>query len=201
MEGQSDLPALSVLLLKQVEDGIKMKEIWKPIEEYERLYEVSNLGNVKSLPRNGTIKKAKLLRVNVKKSGYVNVVLTKNNKKKTFRLHRLVAKAFIPNPQNKPQVNHKNGIKTDNTASNLEWATSSENVRHKYNVLGYNNKPVNPKPVICIDTGDIYGSIKEAERIYGKNYGAIQHAVNGKTKTAYNLHWKFIELPESDRTL
>ena len=178
-----------------------MKEIWKPIEGYERLYEVSNFGNVKSLPRNGTIKKARLLSGNVKKSGYVHVSLTKNNKKKTFCLHRLVAKAFIPNPQNKPQVNHKNGIKIDNTANNLEWATCSENARHKFDVLGHKNKPVNPKPVICIDTGEIYGSIKEAERRYGKNYGAIQHAVNGKVKTAYNLHWKFVEIPESDRTL
>ena len=68
---------------------------------------------------------------------YLTVHLCKNNKPKHFFIHRLVAEAFIPNPDKKPQVNHINGIKTDNTVSNLEWVSSEENISHKYEVLGY----------------------------------------------------------------
>lgn len=171
----------------------RIREIWKDIDDYEGLYQVSSLGRVRSLPRNGTAKNIRFISPNVKKTGYVDVVLTKNNIRKTFRLHRLVAEAFITNPDNKPQVNHKNGIRSDNRINNLEWATPKENIRHKFDFLGYKMGKRNPKPVKCLETGKTFGCIKEAERLYGKSYGAIQHAVNGKTKTAYGLHWRFVE--------
>lgn len=99
-----------------------MKEIWKDIKGYEGIYQVSNLGKVKSLLRN------KLFKVSLNKYGYPRVSF----KNKTYTVHRLVAEAFIPNPYNKPTVNHKNKIKTDNTVENLEWMTIGENNKHRY---------------------------------------------------------------------
>lgn len=100
-------------------------ENWKPIEGYEGLYEVSTAGAVRNLKRNGYTLKALTVT-----HGYKAVALHKEGKRKMMLIHRLVAAAFIPNPENKPQVNHINGIKTDNRAENLEWATSQENLQH-----------------------------------------------------------------------
>lgn len=109
-------------------------ENWLPIAGYEGLYEVSDMGGVRSLKRATTSGKVLVQRSGT--GGYLRVCLCKNNHKKTFVVHRLVASAFIENPEHKPEVNHKNGIRTDNRASNLEWVTRSENERHAYKILG-----------------------------------------------------------------
>lgn len=101
-------------------------EIYKDIPNYESLYQVSNLGNIKNITT------GKILKTFLNKYGYLQVTLCKNNKTKLFRVHRLVASSFIDNPSNKTQVNHINGDKKDNRVDNLEWCTGSENIRHSY---------------------------------------------------------------------
>lgn len=113
-------------------------EIWKAIKGFEEQYEVSNIGNIRSIDRivkhyvDGFTRKykgtSKNIRLNDK--GYFRCNLKKDGKRFDFTTHRLVAEAFIPNEENKPVVNHKNGIKTDNRVENLEWCTISENVIH-----------------------------------------------------------------------
>lgn len=140
-----------------------MKEIWKDIPNYEGYYQASNLGNIRSLDRwidnpnkkaktNGYIKKKMILKQNKIKSGYYTTALSREGTTKAYLTHRLIAIAFLSNPLNKPQVNHKNGVKTDNNVSNLEWATRSENAIHSYeNKLQISRK------------GSLHGSAKLSE--------------------------------------
>lgn len=111
-----------------------MEEIWKDIPEYEGMYQISNLGNVKSQHYNHMKgqKPGKLLKVALMKNGYVTLGLRMCDTNKTHLLHRLIAEAFIPNPENKPNVNHINGIRNDNRIENLEWCTQSENILHAF---------------------------------------------------------------------
>lgn len=102
-----------------------MEEIWKPIKGYEGIYEISNYGNVKSL-----LRKNRLRTLHKNKDGYVEILLSKNGAISSVRVHRLVAEAFVPNNEGKPEVNHKDYDKTNNYSGNLEWVTRKENVNH-----------------------------------------------------------------------
>lgn len=120
------------------DDGKFCIEQWMLINGYEELYSVSNLGRIKCLDKrllgNGGyhVQKAKIKVQRLMPSGYLTVVLWKKQKTKHFMVHVLVARHFIPNPENKPQVNHKRGIKQDNRYFRIEWATKSENRQHAY---------------------------------------------------------------------
>lgn len=105
-----------------------MEEIWKDIEGFEGVYQISSFGRLKSFK---SLPEGRILSNKNSKGGYLSVILNPRQEgQKSEKIHRLVAKAFIPNPENKPQVNHKNMDKQDNRVENLEWATLNENMKH-----------------------------------------------------------------------
>ena len=178
---------------------------WSKIKDFEG-YEISNTGVVKSLPKklwNGKsyfLSKERIIKESDNGRGYKKVGIKCNDGKiKQVYIHRLVSLAFIPNLKNKPQVNHKNGIRDDNRVENLEWVTNSENGIHSFRELGRKSLKGNPKvckPVYKIDiiTGEIldtYPSTREAERMNGIN--GVSKVCKGKRKTCGGYYWKFQE--------
>lgn len=152
-------------------------EEWKDIEGYEGIYQVSDTGKVR-VKRTGLIRSLVL-----GKTGYYKVSL-KAGHSKTIDVHRLVATAFIPNPEGKKEVNHINGIKTDNRAENLEWVTRNENTAHAIKTGLWNPKEGKRIriPVIAINesdgTAESFSSMKDASKKLGINPGSISHSVN-----------------------
>lgn len=143
-------------------------EKYKQIDGYEN-YSVSNLGNVKTKNWYGSGKEA-VLRPAKDKKGYLRVALSGNKKLKSYRIHRLVAITFIPNPENKPQVNHINGIKTDNRAENLEWCTCSENQIHAIKTgLTTSRKGISRNAPWTIGENNINSILTEADVIEIRN--------------------------------
>lgn len=169
-----------------------MIEIWKSVVGYEGLYEVSNLGRVKSFPRNGTIKDEKILKPFIDKLGRKNVFLSKNNKRKRFRIHRLVAEAFIPNPHNYPIINHKDENPSNNFVDNLEWCDHSYNVN--YGTANSKRSKKQSKPVLQYDLQDNlireWSSATEAGRD-GFKFRSISACCNGKRKSHKGYKWSY----------
>lgn len=172
-----------------------MKEIWKNVEGYEGLYKVSNLGKVKSLPRNGTIKQERILKQTVDSNGYLIVGLHKNNKAKKVCVHWLVANAFIPKEKEHEVINHIDGNKFNNKLSNLERCTQRHNVRESYR-LGL-EKPSNEKKVLQYDLkGNFINEWKsgtEASRQLNMSQANISACCRGLRKQANGFVWKFKE--------
>ena len=169
-------------------------EIWKDIEGYEGLYQVSNMGRVKSLNYHRTGKEG-ILEGYDNGYGYLQVQLWKDGKDKKCRINRLVAQAFLENPEGYTDVNHKNEDKTNNCVENLEWCSRSYNINH-----GTRNKRVaekNSKPVFSVDkeTGLImyWESAKEAERCTGINNGNIINCCKGRAKSAGGHYWFYAD--------
>jgi hypothetical protein len=183
----------------------KMKEIWKDIKGYEGLYQISNLGNVLSLKyKNGNVKKLK--KPHLCKEGYYVVNLIKNYHNKVYRVHRLIAEYFIPNPENKPQVDHINAIRTDNRIENLRWVTNYENSRNPitYEKIKKNGREklelarqACRKKVICVETGEVFNSRIEAALKYSKNEkensSALTKPLKNKDRRAFGYHWRYYD--------
>lgn len=168
-------------------------------------YQVSDDGYVRSLPdihpTNGRFMTGRVRKTRLNKKGYETIAILGQD----HRVHRLVAEAFVQNPDNKPQVNHKDGVKTNNRAGNLEWSTNGENQKHRYEVLkhvpamlgktGAACKNSKATRGTCLKTGVIieYGSAEEAGRALNKGSGsAIGMAARGLIQQAYGYRWEYV---------
>jgi len=184
-----------------------MQEIWKDVSGYEGIYQVSNIGRVKSLQRTFTLhdgrpqtKPKRILKQATSHKGYKIVKLCKIGEEHTCQVHRLVAEAFIPNPMNLPQVNHKDENKSSNAVENLEWCTNDYNVSYGTGRLRGIQKRINgkkSKPVLQFNSNGIslaeFPSVDEAARQLGNisKQGNICACCNGTRKTAYGFIWQY----------
>ncbi len=170
-------------------------EHWKDIEGFEGLYQVSNLGKVKSLKRKTYSRRRykehpeRILKDNVDAHGYVYYFLYKDGKAKRYKGHKLVAHAFIPNPNNYPFINHKDENKANNCVSNLEWCTPSYNLNYGSRSQKY------MKPVIMIDSKSQkeikrFKSLKQVEDEMGISHSKVSYVCYGKRKTAGGYSWR-----------
>lgn len=185
-------------------------EIWKPIPGYEGLYEASTLGRIRSVdkliphPRNKNMslpKRGRILKSELDKYGYPVVTLCKDGKTKTFKVHRLIAQTYIPNPDNLPQIDHINAVKYDNQPKNLRWCTSQQNTV-------WRDEKNRPK-VLCKETGKIFKTSYEAAAwiIQNKfrnkkgflttNHKTVARSIRevccGRLNIAYSFHWTYLE--------
>ena len=166
-------------------------EEWKDIQGFEGKYMVSNLGRVKSLERMKWVGKSyykapeRILKA-VKARGYLRVMLCKDGKGKWYPVHRLVAIAFIPNPYNLPEVNHKDEDKKNNCVQNLEWCSSQYNMEYSHGkaIIGINK--ING---LILE----FPSIQEASRQTGINYKNINHCLKGRSKSAGGYVWYYAD--------
>lgn len=173
-----------------------MVEIWKPIPNYEGLYEVSNFGFVRSLDRvtkNGRKIKGKVKRLSKNQNGYLYVCLYKNGARKNCLVHRLVMIAFNGESEGGLQINHRNEIKICNILTNLEYVTPKKNTNYG---TGTERMAATKKtPVVCVETGTVYDGIRDAERATGIRNSSISAVCKGKRNynTAGGYHWRYVK--------
>ena len=180
-------------------------EEWRDVVGYEGLYQVSDQGRVKSLERTFIDKigreryvKERILKPGTDRGGYLRVGLCDGEKRKTFKVHRLVCQAFHENPEGKPQVNHVNEDKADNRACNLEWATARENSN-----FGTRNERIGKKSAIAKSRPiaqytlngkllKVWPSLTEAQRQGGFSRGNICTVATGKRKSHKGFIWRYV---------
>lgn len=178
-----------------------MKEIWKDIIDYEGIYQVSNTGRVRSIDHYITfydskmgrditkLIKGRVLKHRIGKSGYDTVILCNSGHRKDYKVHRLVAKAFIPNPDNLPFINHKDEIKTNNAVYNLEWCTNEYNINY-----GTRNEKYS-KPVIQLNLDGNFikewSSAYKASQTLGIPQSSIWDCCNGNSSETHNYKWRY----------
>ena len=155
------------------------EEVWKDFGDGH--YQISNFGNVRSSWSGSW----KYIKTQVVRDGYLRVSILCDGAPKSYFVHRLVAKAFVPNPENKKFVNHKNGVKTDNRSENLEWCTTSENIMHAYdNGLNKHRK----YKIKCVETGQIFNGMSDIERKMGIRASTVWgHVKHGWSACGYNF--------------
>ena len=164
---------------------ISLCEMWRDIPGYDGRYQVSDAGRVRG-PRG-------VLRPFRSRDGYLINTASVHGTQLRTGVHRLVATAFVPNPENKPQVNHINGDKTDNRPENLEWVTCSENNLHRRRVLNGGGGRAK-RLVVCMDTGARYPSITEAAAATGSALVGILKCCKGQRNKTNGLRWAYAEV-------
>lgn len=189
-------------------------EKWRDIQGYEGLYQVSESGGVKRLSHIAEYKdgakhhyEERTLSPVLQATGYLTVTLCRGGEQRPVGVHRLVAETFIPNPDNKPQVNHIDGCKTNNKASNLEWCTAKENSDHAWRlglskITDKHKTPAgkNAKPIECLETGEIFKSAREAERRLGISNQNISKVLKGKRSKAGGYSFRYAALTKERYT-
>lgn len=153
----------------------------KDIKGYEGLYAVTKEGQVWSYRNNI------FLQGRINRCGYKYVILSNKGDRKTVTVHKLVAEAFIPNPEGKPQVNHKDENKTNNNVNNLEWVTASENINY-----GTRTQRTR-KRVYCVELDKEFDGVRVAAQELGLKHNHISYCCNGKQKTTGGYHWRYVE--------
>ena len=217
---------MSQLITNTILNSIKgFKEVfivgeeWRDIKNYEGLYQISNLGRVKSVKRtvwnNGrccyvTVPE-RILKLKKNRYGYLQIVLHKDGNRKSYGVHRLVAEAFIPNPDNLPEVDHKNGRKLDNRANNLRWVTKEDNLRYmnnrrkdkktreietqfgKNNITTKNSSRKDKTKILHLETGKLYNSSRHAGRELNLSDANIRRSckTNGRSAVKGN-HFRYV---------
>lgn len=167
-------------------------EIWKDIRGYEGLYQISSLGNIKSYPKKYQHNSIVVLKPSTNQYGYKYIGLYKNKERKSYLIHRLVAEAFIPNPNNLPQINHKDENKQNNCVDNLEWCSNEYNA--SYGTRNIRSSITQGTKINQYDKNNnyitSYHSINEAAKKTGISEGNISSVVQGRRKSAGGFIWE-----------
>lgn len=175
-------------------------ERWKKVKGFEERYLVSDKGRFFS------VHFQRIFKGNLRKDGYLSVCFHYGNKREQTLAHRVVANHFIENIENKPQVNHINGDKSDNRKENLEWVTAKENMIHAVDIGLYSQMTKDKEYPIGMYSmeGEFirkFKSLSEASRVIGKPKGNVGECANGNRKTAYGFKWRYLNETGKERAL